>query len=105
MKLIKNLIFVIFLLASLALFSLNNNSIALKIPFSSLAVETQPLIICSIFFIFGILFGFSLRKTNKRDYIVKEKQLSAELKRIKTENKIYESELKIKNQIEKSEVA
>jgi len=46
--------------------------------------------------------GFSMRKPNNKNLKVKQQDLENKIKKLEIENQIYESELKVKNQLSKN---
>lgn len=102
MRVIKTIILVTFLVCLLAFFSKNNAMLNIIIPFSEFSASMSLSTFSLIFLFIGSVLGFSLRKSNRRDYLIKEQSFVDEIKSLKAQKKIYESELKIQNQLKKA---
>jgi hypothetical protein len=99
MKLIKKLLLLSFLIYFIGFSLANPILISINLPFSELTIDLDITLFCVIVLFLGSIIGYALRKSNRRDYVLSEKKLRGEVDKLKTQNKIYESELKIQNQI------
>ncbi len=99
MKLIKTLIILSFFIYFVAFSLANPILISLNLPFSELKADINITLYSVLVLFIGSIIGFLLRKSNHRNYALTEKNLKGEVDKLKTQNKIYESELKIQNQI------
>lgn len=101
MKFIKTVLLFCIILLLILFFSENNYTLDIKVPFTEYTA-VMPFSNFSILALFiGSIIGFMLRKSDKREHLVREKTLKEEIKHLKTQKKIYESELKIQNQLQK----
>ena len=104
MKLIRSIILLIVVLALISFFSLNQQLLDLKIPLTDIQISIQFFVFSSAIILIGFVFGFFARKTSKRDYIIEQKRLKRDIEHLEKRNKIYEAELKVLNQLQKSKL-
>lgn len=104
MKLIKNIILISFLISLAIFFSHNQQTVEITVPIVDIKISTTLAVFSLAALFLGALLGFASRKSNSREYHLREKKLRAEIKNLKTQKKIYESELNIQNQLLKNKI-